>query len=644
MTIRKRELTEKQRKVRSVLEIISLPLYLFAMLLLDQLFLKLYGFVGGVSWPDRQELLFSLLWVLAFGAIVWLLPRLGGRIFMILSVVLSCLLVAAHAVLYHLFGSFFRFSDLLYAGDGAAFFSLKYLHMRLLLLAGILLTLGAGITAAVFLPKRRYSVWRILIGTAVLVLAALGLMKLNRQNLTEIRKVEEEMHWDIDQEKNSADMQRKLLYTEFQNPNACLPMTGLYQYTFRDFGKTFFSASGKDINQHRKELNDYYSSRPAHEANEMTGALQGKNVIMIMVESLDSWMITEEYMPNLYALQQKSVSFNHFYTPLYLKAGTFATEFTTMSGIVPPANGISTDAYVENTLPATLPKLFAREGYIANSFHSANPNIYDRGRIHSNLGFLAYHNHQKMGMSDYMVDTQLINAFDQMVNTEEPFFSFVITYSGHGPYTDQFDNIAAAHLDDARRAVAASGVTGSEDTMEQFTRAVAHIMVTDDYIGDLVKHLQEAGLLENTALVIYGDHFCKYITDTDFLLRLKSVPNRNLLCNTPLLIYQQDLEPRVVEKYASSADLFPTVCNLWGLDADLRYFVGDDIFSDRGGMIYWPDNSCYDGKTYVDGGKTAGMTAEEQQMYETAWRRLNMSWDTMRYDFFSAVVPIRQEP
>lgn len=83
---------------------------------------------------------------------------------------------------------------------------------------------------------------------------------------------------------------------------------------------------------------------------------------MVMVESLDTWMITEDYMPNLYALKQKSVYMEHFYTPLYLNAGTFSTEFTSQTGLIPPTEGVSTEAYAEFALPAALPQLFAAEG------------------------------------------------------------------------------------------------------------------------------------------------------------------------------------------------------------------------------------------------------------------------------------------
>ena len=389
------------------------------------------------------------------------------------------------------------------------------------------------------------------------------------------------------------------------------------------------------------DLDTYFSGRPAHQDNELTGALAGKNVIMIMVESLDSWMLNDAFMPTLSALAKDSLRFDHFYTPLYLNAGTFSTEFTSQTGVIPPISGVSTDAYVENALPAALPALFAQEGYRVNSYHSASPTIYNRGAIHKNLGFESYHSHVEMGMQDYMIDSQLLNGFDLIVDRQQPFYSFIITYSGHGSYTDEYDNIAQPHMEQAKQAVAASGVTGSEDTMEQFTRAVAQIMVTDDFIGGLVDRLEEAGLLEDTVLVIYGDHYCKYLTDTDFLLNLKGVGSRNLLCNTPLLIYNPGLSPRTVEKYGSTVDLYPTICNLFSLNADLRYFVGEDLFSDGEGLVYWRDGSFYDGTEYFDASQSAS-GAERDRYYEVR-NRLDMSWKTFRYNYFLYTDPLLAE-
>lgn len=68
----------------------------------------------------------------------------------------------------------------------------------------------------------------------------------------------------------------------------------------------------------------------------MTGAFAGKNLIFIMMESMDDWLVTPEYMPNLYRLEQEGVYFRNYYAPIFLAAATFNSEFTANTGMIAP--------------------------------------------------------------------------------------------------------------------------------------------------------------------------------------------------------------------------------------------------------------------------------------------------------------------
>ena len=66
-------------------------------------------------------------------------------------------------------------------------------------------------------------------------------------------------------------------------------------------------------------------------------------------------------------------------------------------------------------------------------------------------------------MGHYMKDSHLINGFDKIV-AQEPFFSFVITFSGHGPYTEEMGTISEPHLQRAIDAANSKGITGEDKT------------------------------------------------------------------------------------------------------------------------------------------------------------------------------------
>lgn len=604
---------------------ISPVLCFVSLVFLDLSFRGFYGFVGSTELLDKTALTFTLAWAGLLTALLSLLPRLPRRICMGVVGVFFALLTITHAAMYGIVGRFFTFADMNYAENGARFFSWTYIRVRKAYLICVLAAL-MGITLAILTApgKRRGRRWP---GrTAAGLLAVLCLCVIIRQHKI---LTPQTFTWGV----NVSAGDDTALYRDFSDPNRCLNLTGLYQYTCRDLSMALgLDGSRKSV----EELDEFYAARETDASNEMSGVLAGKNLIMIMMESVDTWLATPEYMPNLCELQQKSVDFTHFYTPLYLSAGTFATEITSQTGLIPASAGLPNTAYVTNDFPLSLANRFRAAGYIVNSFHSASPGIYSRGTVHTNLGFSAYHSYADMGMEDYMLDSQMISGLDQIAPQEGPFFSFIITYSGHGPYTDEMRNISDPHMEQARAKVEASGVTGTQENMEEYVRAVAHAMETDAFIGELVDALEESGQLENTALLLYADHYGKYMTDKEFLKQIKGVSNGSPeLYRTPCFLYSTELQPAAVEKYGGAVDLPPTVVNLFGLQADLRYYVGDDLFGNAGGYVMLPGYSWYDGETFYNADYTGPASDAVIQRSQETRERMTASFDTLKSDYFA---------
>ena len=317
----------------------------------------------------------------------------------------------------------------------------------------------------------------------------------------------------------------------------------------------------------------------------MTGRYEGKNLMLIQLESIDKWMLTEEYMPNLYALQQDSLQFVNHYTPAYITAGTFNTEFMVNTSLVPAQPGLSMSVYTDNTFSNSMASLFAAKGYTSRSFHGSEAEIYTRGAIHENLGYEKYYAGSDMEMYDYQFDRYLMSGYDEMTE-KSPFFSFVITISGHGAYGPH-NRIGQTHQ------AAADAV--AKRTEENYRYAVAHAMETDVFIGMLMEQLRADGRMEDTVLIFYADHCNYYLLDNTLLKELKGVDDLNKADNTDLFIYDGGKTTGMVEKVTSSLDVLPTVANLFGLDADYSAMIGHDAFSEDGGWSFWLDGSWFDG-------------------------------------------------
>ena len=606
-----------------------LPLLWLTLVWLDLGYRYMYPMDGMRPWNDPSAMYFTMLWSLLLCGIVYSMPTVGRRILMVFLVTVQGIWCLVFGAMYTIFGNVFSFADLAYAGDGAKFFSFAYLHYR----KGLLLAVAAGIllaaVLAVLLPKKRYRFYRPIIAVLMIAVAAAGIWYLDGT----LRESDNDVFaWDTAYEADTD----KAVYTNFSDTNRCFYMAGGYQYLFRSFTVTFGIEDAFRNGMTYDKLDDYYAQREetVHSDNEMTGAFQGKNVMLFLLESIDSWLLTEDYMPNLYRLQQQSINFENHYSPMFISAGTFGTEYTVNTGLLPPTNGVSTKAYSTYSFPYSLAHLFENAGYTANSFHASSPKIYSRGEIHANWGYEKYHSFVDMGMEDYQRDSQMMNGYADMVAPDR-YFDFILTYSGHGPYTEELDNICEGHWEDVYQAVDPDAVPAEGSDLEEYYRAVAHAMETDAFIGELVDQMEQDGSLDDTVLIFFTDHYCKYMTNTQLVMELKGAENMDMINRTPFFIYSKDTPARTVSKVTSSMDIAPTIANLFDLDVNYAYYTGDDAFGDGGGYVIFKNMNWYDGKTYYTADYSGALTDEIRQRTQEAKTRVQMSWDTLKSNYFA---------
>lgn len=546
-----------------------LPVYFCSLIALDLGFRWLCRFAQTVGLINTLKLMpFTLGWALLLTGIAALLPGIAKKIYLSVTAVCFSVLCIVHGVFINMFRKFFSFSDIVYAGDGAAFADTSYLMIRKLLLLFILLCFAVMLLAVLLVPPGKRAAPK---SGAALLLTGLAVVLVTR---FVVLGKSETVIWD----QNSDPA---FLYEDFSDSRSCLTMLGLYQYTFRDL-QMLLPRSTDLSDAEAAELESYAAGR-THSENEMSNLFAGKNLLLIQLEAIDTWML--DYMPALRAVKENSIVFANHYTPAYITAGTFNTEFIANTGLLPAASGTPISVYTHNSFPNSLANLFREKGYTANSFHGSEGNIYNREAIHLNLGYGKYYSGSAMGMPNYTMDSQLTLAFDNMV-TEQPFFSFIITYSGHGPYQDS-NPIFQAHEQEARAA--------AKRTDGNYVYAVGHAMETDLFVKDLMTELESGGHLEDTVVVFYADHYNYYMLNDELNMDIKGVSNLNLLQHTDFFIYSADMDAQTVEKYTSTLDVLPTLANLFGLDADYTLLTGYDAFSPQGGYVFFNDNSTIGG-------------------------------------------------
>lgn len=599
-------------------EILADILFFGSLMAIDIAFRTVYEKNNTSPLPASAAFWASFFWCVLLVGISVALPRIARRIYMILVTLCFSVLSLVHGVMDSFFGQYMSFSSIMFADDGAGYFDWSYFDVDVNFIIVLCACLVATVIAVILVPKTKKKNWLKLI--LALVIIAVGIsgavVTVNKTFKNDFGGI----LWNST--KSHADH-----YDDFSDYRLCMHMCGFYHYTFRD---AYISTGLQDVverltNRSRlDELNEFYTTRELDPDNEMTGVLEGKNLILIQLESIDSWMLTDVAMPFTSALREKSVDFTGFYAPKYLWAATFSSENAVNTGMITPMNSSKMAYFTETAYPESLPNLFKEEGYKVNSFHRSNRDMYNRGQVHEAWGYEKYHSSGDMRISDGDMDSTITEAYD-MITQGERFMSFIITYTGHGPYTADGKPVLA-HEETIR-----SRLKGEYE--DEYVWALCHAYETDLFVKSLYEKLEEDGKLEDTVLFLYTDHYDHYVTTEGLLEKYKGTDDTNLMGNVPSFVYAKDLEAKKVDKVISTYDILPTIVNLFGLDSDGRYYLGNDAFSPNGGYVIFRDMSWYDGETYFNIKKDEPTDIAKERGNEIDIR-LGACWDSIKFDYF----------
>lgn len=524
---------------------------------------------------------FTVLWIL-FGmlALVGFMSRAWGRgIYLGISVFFTVFTVCSY-VYFRIFNHFFWLDNIGMTGQAMDYtgYILGYIDARLILFIlfeAVLITFTFRLWRA--RPYRISGLW--------LIVPLLGLVTLHTFMMTET--AEEKAT------KKTALIGIKDNYRSFKDTNHSMQVAGIYQYVFRNGMRMVFPEG--ELDPSSLSVADAYFAEKKTESNDMTGLFAGKNVIMVMMESMDDWMISPEYTPTICHMQQNGIQFSNHFACTFGTGYTFNTEFTANTGYHALPAGSPASSLSQNAYPHSIAAKFKGKGYTARSFHFNTPEFYNRGEMHAAFGYDEYISYQKfMKSSDAQQDAKAIKnpkLYRAMVPKQSaPFFDFVITYSAHLPYTyedEKLENIKKAYPHLIDRSI---------DEEVNNARILAHD--TDEFFRILLENLKKDGLLEDTVIVAFSDHFSYGMSSWEKLYALGDASSSDMLEKAPFFIYCAGMEGTNITKVTSSLDILPTVVNLFDL-GKTPYWPGEDAFDPAyPGYVYFSSGAWYDGTLY----------------------------------------------
>lgn len=390
-------------------------------------------------------------------------------------------------------------------------------------------------------------------------------------------------------------------YENMFNTHRLYQVCGMYQTLAKDIytNVVYPLTPGYAIAQEEaaQEIESYFAQQPETGGNAMTGLLEGKNVVLVLMESMDDWMIGE-HTPTIQKLMEEGIRFTKFYTPVYGGIRTFNTEFCINTGSFLSSQGGYAFDYVTNTYSQSLANQLREEGYSAKTFHYNTPTFYSRGEFSPAMGYEEY-----VCYADFIEETDektvknllyddLLLFDNEGLNAEffrdgQPTLNFIITRSAHLSYKY---NEVLSHWG-LKKYPEYRGLTGNEETDCAYLKA----RLVDDLFERLLAELEEKGQLQNTVIIGVTDHYTYGYKDTKSLLELSGVEDSLLLERTPCFIWSADMEPMEVDKVLNTSDLLPTVLNLLGVDSEYDYMGSDAFDEDYAGFVPFSNGSWISG-------------------------------------------------
>ena len=295
---------------------------------------------------------------------------------------------------------------------------------------------------------------------------------------------------------------------------------------------------------------------------------------MIMLESVDSWLVNEEDMPALTNLQKSGWNFINRYAPAFGSGATINTEFSALTGLHTPIQGNASYNYVRNLFPYSLPNLFRNDGYIVNSVHFNYGAFYNRTNLHKALGFEHHYSLIDMGYSNETMDDRKLVNNDEIYKLIVPsknqkFMTFITTYSTHGPYNEN-NGMCNKVFDENKDEII--------DIDKELFCIKKLSKMTDEFIQNLIKRLEDDQLIDDTIIVLFTDHYAYGYSN---VYEVKNISDVNLVQNVPFIIWYNNIDSKVIDTLVDSTDITPTVASLFGLNFDEKYYVGTNVFGDK---------------------------------------------------------------
>ena len=415
---------------------------------------------------------------------------------------------------------------------------------------------------------------------------------------------------------------------------------GVYVYQVNDIVSSIKTQMNEmfGYDEAYKKFRDYYENREErNKENKYTNMFEGKNILVIHGESLQGFTMNlkfngEELTPNLNKWAREGMYFSNYYAQESV-GNSSDSEFTSLTSLMPSSSGTVFMNYFHRTYETSL-KLLKDKGYYTFSMHGNNASAWNRNVMYKYLGYDDFFAYKKdfvidekigLGLSDKSFFRQAVEKIKTINSEKQNWYGTLVMLTNHTPFNDvdTFDYV----VDYKTKQV--NPETGEEEEVlepwlgeTKIGNYLKSVHYADEALGELMTELEEAGLLDNTIIVLYGDHDCK-LKQSEFRKLYNNEHYKEVLIDpedtvgtiddfnyeinrkVPFIIWSKDI---LGTKYVGETkevmgmiDMMPTLANMVGIKP--KYALGNDIFSIDENIVVFPSGNWITNKMYYNSGK-----------------------------------------
>ena len=322
--------------------------------------------------------------------------------------------------------------------------------------------------------------------------------------------------------------------------------------------------------------------------------LQGKNILFIQLEAFQDFLIDlkingQEVTPFLNELSLNSLYFSNIYQQIAV-GSTSDAEFISNTSLYPHATEATAKEFGDRDIPS-LPKLLKKESYYTITMHANDVEFWNRENLYPALGFdqwydEAYFGEDELigiGLSDRLFFEKSSDVLKNLHHDGQLFYAQLVTLTSHHPFKlpDEENKLQLPPTFD--------------DSIVGDYLKVAHYV--DNQLKAFFEQLATSSLLENSVVVLYGDHQGLQVNTLSLedkaLLDNATGHEYNFLdqYNIPLIIHAAGENMTGQHTIVGGQiDILPTVANLLGLSLEDFIYFGQDLLNSESnlfGMRYY---------------------------------------------------------